>query len=303
MPELEEGEDGTASPPPEEAEDHPEEKPQKSYETILAQQVRQASPELRRPAKGLLLSSMAAGLEIGVGPFMMALILSLTRGVYSHPTVEILEAFAYSIGFVLVMVGRSELFTEHTSLAIQPVLAREASVLALLRLWGLVLLGNLLGAAAFAGFAAHLGPRLGVMTEESLAELAHNLVTHSAGTIFLSAVMAGWMMGLLAWVVTASRETISQIVVVTLITTAIGLAHLHHSVAGTVEVLMGVFIGQASVADFLHFFTWAVLGNAVGGTVFVALVKFGHAGGRQRAWHAAGGVAPPERGLHAPRVW
>lgn len=296
-------EEGAAPVVDEDLADIPDEKPQKPYETILAQQVRQATPELKRPAKGLLLSSIAAGLEIGVGPFMMALILSLTRGVYSHPTVEMMEAFAYSIGFVLVMVGRSELFTEQTSLAIQPVLAREASVVALFRLWGLVLLGNLLGAAAFAGFAAHLGPRLGVMTTEALAELAHNLVRHSATTIFLSAIMAGWLMGLLAWVVTASRETISQIVVVVLITTTVGLAHLHHSVAGTVEVLMGVFIGEASPGDFLHFFTWAVLGNAVGGTVFVALLKFGHAGERQRDGDAASGVPLPERGLRGPRVW
>jgi formate/nitrite transporter FocA (FNT family) len=62
-----------------------------------------------------------------------------------------------------------------------------------------------------------------------------------------------------------------------LITLAIGVAHLHHSIAGSIEVLMGVFVGQgASVADFGRFFALSVLGNAVGGSVFVALLKHGH---------------------------
>ena len=260
-----------------EVEDRPEDKPQKPYETILAQQIIQAKLELNRPARGLLLSSLAAGLEIGVGPFLMAILHTLTQGVYARPAVELLMASAYAVGFILVVVGRSELFTEHTTLAVQPVLAREASVARLMRLWGLVLAGNLVGATLFSAFAAWLGPALGVVEKSSLGELAHNVIKHPSGVLFLSAVMAGWMMGLAAWLATAARETLSQVLLVALITGALGLAHLHHSVAGTVEVLMGVFTGQgASLADFGRFFVLSVLGNAVGGSVFVALLKQGH---------------------------
>jgi formate/nitrite transporter FocA (FNT family) len=262
---------------PEDVQDDPEEKPQKSYETILAQQTRQAKTELSRPAKGLLLSSLAAGLEIGVGPFLMVVLHTLTHGVYARPAVELLVGLGYTVGFILVVVGRSELFTEHTALAVQPVLSREASVLRLMRLWGLVLVGNLVGATLFSAFAAYLGPALGVMERSAIGTLAHNVVKHSSGIMFLSAVMAGWMMGLVAWIATAARETISQVLLVGLITLAIGLAHLHHSVAGSVEVLMGVFIGEgASLADFGRFFVLSVLGNAVGGSVFVALLKHEH---------------------------
>lgn len=261
----------------EDARDEPEQKPQKPYETILAQQIRQAQAELSRPARGLLLSSLAAGLEIGVGPFLMAVLFTLTNGVYARPAVELLVGLGYTVGFILVVVGRSELFTEHTALAVQPVLAREASVVRLMRLWALVLVGNLVGAALFSAFAAYLGPKLGVMEHSAIGELAHNVVKHPSGTMFLSAVMAGWMMGLVAWIATAARETISQVLLVGIITLAIGLAHLHHSIAGSVEVLMGVFAGEgASLADFGRFFLWSVLGNAVGGSVFVALLKQGH---------------------------
>jgi formate/nitrite transporter FocA (FNT family) len=86
------------------------------------------------------------------------------------------------------------------------------------------------------------------------------------------------LMGLLSWLVAAGRDTISQIVLVWLITTAIGFAGLHHVVLGTIEVLAGAFAGQEiGPADFGRFLLWATLGNILGGTIFVALIKYGHA--------------------------
>jgi formate-nitrite transporter family protein len=94
----------------------------------------------------------------------------------------------------------------------------------------------------------------------------------------LSAILAGWLMGLLSWLVAAGRDTISQIVLVWLITTAIGFARLHHAIVGTVEVLAGAFAGQGITAgDFGHFLLFATLGNIAGGVVFVAFLKYGQA--------------------------
>lgn len=259
------------------AEDHPEEEAQKSYGTIQAQQIEQGAEELNRPARGLLLSSFAAGLEIGIGPFLMAVILTLTGDVYPHATTELLMAAAYSVGFIVVVLGRSELFTEHTSLALQSVLARQASVVQLLRLWGLVFVANVVGATIFSAFAAYLGPALGVAEPDAFGEIARRMVDDPAGTIFLGGVMAGWMVGLLAWLITAGRDTTGQILVAGLLTGGIALAHLHHSIAGTVEVLLGVFAGAgATPADFARFLLWSTLGNIAGGSVLVALVKYGH---------------------------
>ena len=85
-------------------------------------------------------------------------------------------------------------------------------------------------------------------------------------------------MGLLSWLVAAGRDTISQIVLVWLITTSIGLAKLHHVIVGTVEVLAGAFAAQGvTAADFGHFLLFATLGNIVGGVVFVAFLKYGQA--------------------------
>ena len=96
------------------------------------------------------------------------------------------------------------------------------------------------------------------------------------GHDFVSGILAGWLMGLLSWLVAAGRDTISQIVIVWLITTAIGLERLHHAVLGTAEVLGGVFASDVTLADFAHFLLWATLGNAIGGPIFVALLKTAH---------------------------
>jgi len=251
--------------------------PQKSYETILEQEIAAGLTELERPAKALLLSGLSAGLDVSLGLLLMAVVHTLTDGVLSKPVSEILVALTYASGFLFVVLGRSELFTEHTTLAVLPVLDRRASLAQLGRLWGLVYVANQVGAAAFAAFLVFLGPRLGIIEPRVFGEIASGLVEHPGWVILLSAVLAGWLMGLLSWLVAASRDTIGQIFIVLLVTTAIGLCHLHHAVVGTAEVLAGVFSGEgATLADFGKFLLWSTLGNMLGGFFFVALIKFGH---------------------------
>ncbi len=123
-----------------------------------------------------------------------------------------------------------------------------------------------------------IGPALGAIEPKAFGEIASSVVTHSWWVILLSAVLAGWMMGLLSWLVAAGRDTISQIFIVWLITAAIGFGHLHHSIVGTVEVLAGLFSGQGiTLLDYGHFIVWTTLGNVIGGVFFVALIKYSHA--------------------------
>jgi formate-nitrite transporter family protein len=257
--------------------DRPREDAQKSYHTVLEQHVQQATEELERPALGLFLSSLSAGLDIGFGPLLMAVIASSMGTVLPRPIVELLMALAYSIGFVLVVIGRSALFTEHTTSAVLPVLAKRAGIEKIFRLWSIVLIGNLIGGTLIAAFIGIIGPRLGVVDAAELGSIAHKLLSHDWWLMLMSAVVAGWIMGLLAWLVVASRETMSQIMVVILTTFVIGSAGLHHSIAGSIEVLMALFAGAGvTLRDYGVFILWAVVGNAIGGVVFVALLKFGH---------------------------
>jgi formate/nitrite transporter FocA (FNT family) len=208
---------------------------------------------------------------------MVAVMTELAEGVLPEPIFELLVANVYAIGFIFVVLGRSELFTEHTALAVLPVLNGRASLGELARLWGLIYSSNLLGAALFALLATQVGPALGVISPETFHEIGQRLIGYNGWTILLSGLLAGWLMGLLSWLVAAGRDTISQIVMVWLVTTAIGFGHFHHAIVGSVEVLAGLFVSQGiNWGDYLHFLFWATIGNSIGGVVFVALIKYSH---------------------------
>lgn len=192
-----------------------------------------------------------------------------------------------------MILGRTDLFTEYTTIAILPVLIGRTSVAALARLWSLVYSANLVGACIFAALTAVLGPALGVIEPQAFGQIAQNMIAHPWWVVLLSALLAGWLMGLLSWLIAAGRDTISQVFFVWLITFAIALAHLHHSITGSVDVLTAVFSGQgASLSDFGHFLLWTTLGNALGGVLFAVLIRYSlvvgaagerdHSRGRQR---------------------
>jgi formate-nitrite transporter family protein len=246
--------------------------PFKSLQTILDQEMQEAELELARPASGLLLSGLLAGLGVG---FSILPIAALTTYSDEAPRwlLEILIANAYAIGFILVILARADLFTEYTTIAILPVLDCRSSVGRLCRLWGLVYLGNLLGAAILAGIGVLIGPALDVTGLEAFGIVARGLVEHPWWVILLSGGLAGWLMGLLSWLVTAGRETTSQILLIWLITGLIGYTHLHHAVTGSAEVLAGVFAtADVSMRGFGHFLVWTTLGNAIGGFLFAWLI-------------------------------
>jgi formate/nitrite transporter FocA (FNT family) len=266
-----------AADPEQLAQDQPLKQPQKSYHTILEQHVAQAQEELERPAVGLLLSSLSAGLDLGFGPLLMAVVLTLSGGAWPHPITAAALATSYAAGFVFVVLGRSALFTEQTTSAVLPVLARRASLTQLARLWSLVLIGNVAGGALFALFLSTLGPHLHIVDRVAFGTIANKLLDVPWWTMWGSAVVAGWLMGLLAWLMAASRDTIGQIVFVSLTTFLIGIAGFHHSIAGTIEVLLALFARAGPTwADYGRFISAAAVGNAVGGALFVAVLKFGH---------------------------
>ena len=251
--------------------------PTKSNREILASTVAAGVNELRRPAGGLFFSGLAGGLEVGFGVVLMAVFATLAPGAAETPTGRLVMGALYSFGFIVVVVGRSELFTEHTSMVVFPVLNGDEGVGTLMRTWGIVYGANVLGTVLFAYGCYLVLPALGSASHEAFAAIGARLLEHSVAVIFGSAVLAGWLMGLVAWLVAAARDTISQVLLVGLVTFAIGFASLHHCIAGSVEALGAVFGGGASVGDYLRFLVTASVGNALGGVLMVAAMRFGHA--------------------------
>ena len=255
----------------------PEQPGKKSPSLILRQEVNEGSEALGLSTSRLLLSAFSAGLDLSLSVLLMGIVAHMFGAGSSEMVQRIVLANAYSLGFIFVILGGSQLFTEQTSLAVIPVLAGEASISRLARLWTLTWAGNIAGVALFAAFLAWFGPRSDLMDQHTMGELSRKLLGHGWAVTLVSAILAGWLMGLLSWVVTASRETVSQIIVVWLVTMVIGLAHLHHSVLGAAEVMVGLFSGVRSMGDLGFVLFWSTLGNIIGGSVFVALLKYGHA--------------------------
>lgn len=253
----------------------------KNVKEILEEQIDTAIREHQRSKLDLFLSAISAGLDIGFSIFLMAVIFSLFSGVVEPAVLHVLLALAYPLGFIFVVIGKSELFTEHTTLAVIPVLNRDASLRSLLVLWVLVYAGNLLGGYLFGYLMSVIPGRMGILENESFELLAFKLTDHSSPIILGSGVLAGWLMGLLSWLITSARETISRIFIIVLITSVIGIGGLHHCIVGSVELFTALLTGDLlQWNDYFRVQGWASLGNIIGGVVFVAFVKFSHAVGK-----------------------
>jgi formate/nitrite transporter FocA (FNT family) len=250
----------------------------KTAKQILDEQIEMALHEHRRPNRDLFLSAISAGLEVGFTVFLMAAVYTKFNSVVSPSVLDVLLALSYPLGFIFVVIGRSELFTEHTTLAVLPVLNREASIKSLLILWLVIYAGNLLGGYLFGSILAIIPERLEAVDPGAFEALALKLTGHPWYIIGGSGILAGWLMGLLSWLVTASKETISKILIITLITAVIGIGGLHHSIVGSIEVFTAALTSRnIGVGEYMHIQVWATIGNIIGGVVFVAFAKFSHA--------------------------
>lgn len=249
-------------------------RPFKTHATIFEQEVREAVEELRRPAHGHLMSGLIAGIGVGFSALLVGVIVTLAPEGFPDVVTRFLIANAYVMGFVIVVMGRTDLFTEYTTIALLPVLTGAAAPSALLRFWGLVYVANLVGGGLMALAIAAVGPGLGVIDIDRMGVLAHELVDPAAWLIVLSAVLAGWLMGFLSWLVVAAREGISQIAFIWVVGGIIGFGHLHHAITGTIEVSIAVLHAQIDPGSLATFLLWTTLGNVLGGVLFALSIRY-----------------------------
>lgn len=248
---------------------------QRDYETILRLQIHEGLGELRRPASGQFLSALACGLHLAIGAFSLFVVASLADEFFNKFITQALMASVYTFGFIFAIISQTELFTEHTTLAVIPVLDGRASFSELAQLWTLVWVGNLIGTTIFAAFGVYAGTLLNVVNPSTFVEVATTFISLPPMGVFAGAILAGWLMGLLAWILTSVGDTISRIVMIFIITFLIGFAHLPHCVAANAEVLAGIFAGaNISILEWARFVAIATLGNIVGGVVFVGLLNY-----------------------------
>jgi formate/nitrite transporter FocA (FNT family) len=247
----------------------------KSHGEILREQLSDAQETYDKSPQSILMSSLTAGLEIGFSYLMICSLFYFLSGKLAEDTIFKMMAFVYPLGFILVVLGQSILFTEQTALLTLPVLNKKRDVLSLLRIWGLVISGNLIGGYLIALLLLWLGPNLHLFDKEVIVKIAMHVLDFDLSVIFVSAILAGWLMGLLSWLLASARDTISRIVMIFLITAVMAFTGLHHSIIGSVEIFSGMLSSSdISLGDYLTFQSTALLGNAFGGAIFVALLKY-----------------------------
>ncbi|HEX6434733.1 MAG TPA: formate/nitrite transporter family protein [Gemmatimonadales bacterium] len=240
-----------------------------------------AEKEIERPAAALLWSSLAAGLVIGFSFLTGAVAAELV----SEPRRLAAAAVAYPIGFIFVIMARSELFTENTLVPVVPFLEHRDRdrLVKLVRIWGLLLLGNMVGAVVF-GWALAKTPMVQPSLRPALDHLALEATSGGFNHVLYGAVFAGWLMALLAWLLGSTRSTGAQITLIWLCTFPISALGFPHSIAGAVEAFYLAAAGQSSwgamVGDFI---VPAVLGNAIGGVLLVALLNYGQVAAEKKA--------------------
>ncbi|MGM0588685.1 MAG: formate/nitrite transporter family protein [Bacteroidota bacterium] len=250
-------------------------KSSKSYSDILSTVIHEGEAMFSLQNKTVILSSIIAGLEIGFSYLLISSLYYTLGG--THPDTMIFKMFSivYPVGFIMVIVGKSALFTEQTSILVLPVLNGQRSVWQLLKVWMDVILGNLIGGLIFVLFISYLAPEMNLFTHQVMAEIGEHVLDYSNHIIFLSAITAGWLMGLLTWLVSSIVNSITRVLIIFMITAIIGFNGFHHSIVGNIEVF-GAFLFSDSISflDYITYLVIALTGNGIGGALVVALFKY-----------------------------
>lgn len=226
---------------------------------------------LGRNSRALALSGLTAGLLMGLSGFGVATLLSELGDSGAAHTVAYL---LYPLGFIAVILGRAQLFTENTLYPVVVLLEDRRGWRAVGRIWSVVLAANLVGCLLFAGLAMETGA-LAPEIQAELTKLGEEVVEASFSTVFFSGVMGGWLVALAAWLVLSADTSFGRMALIIVVTFPIGLAGLAHCIASSAEVLSAVAEGAVTVPDYFAWLVPAVLGNAVGGVVIVTLLNHG----------------------------
>ncbi|WP_252738803.1 formate/nitrite transporter family protein [Colwellia sp. D2M02] len=240
---------------------------------ILQLAIHEGKSQIERPILGLFLSSVAAGMIIGFSVLAVAVMASILGSLDGIN--RVLVALVYPLGFMLCILSRTQLFTEHTATAVYPLLDGRASISGVLKLWSTVILGNLSG-----GFIIAIllnGAESVIHARDGYLLIASHVLAFDSASLFVSAILAGWLMAIGAWTILSTHSTSSQILCIFLATFLIGIGGLHHSIAGSVELFVGYLMSpNINITTIIPVIAVILLGNAIGGSVFVAMLNYGH---------------------------
>lgn len=223
----------------------------------------------------LFLSAMAAGLILGFTAMSIGLVTQLLPADASPTLSRFAMALIYPLGFIICITSGTQLFTEQTATAVYPILDKKRSLKSLMRLLAIVLAGNFIG--TFFSTSLIVMADGVIVASQGMVEVYQHLIHYQPAEVFISAVLAGWLMAQGGWLVLSTPPSSSQLISIYIVTFIIGFGGLHHSIAGSAEIFGGLMLSDnPEFLSSLSFLSFAVLGNFVGGSIFVAILNYSH---------------------------
>jgi formate/nitrite transporter FocA (FNT family) len=238
------------------------------YETIR----REGEEELHRTASALAWSAFAAGPSMGFSFIAEGL---LRSHLPDQPWRPLISSAGYCVGFLIVILGRQQLFTENTLTVVLPLLLRKdlSTLLRMLRLWAVVLTANLVGTFLFALCIGKIS-LFDAHTQRSLAEIGAAHIGASFGTVLLRAIFAGWLIALMVWLLPGAES--ARVSIIIIVTYLVGVSGFNHIIAGSTTMFFLIVTKSTSWGIYItQFFFPTLLGNVIGGLSLVAAL--GHA--------------------------
>jgi formate/nitrite transporter FocA (FNT family) len=236
------------------------------YKAIL----KEGEDELKRSSSALFWSGLAAGMSMSFSLIGEGLLRSFLPNEHWRPAVAKL---GYSVGFLIVVLGRQQLFTENTLTPILPLLQKKKSdvLFNVLRLWTIVLLANLIGALVVALVIARTSV-FELHARSVFLAIGHEALAPAWLTILLRGIFAGWLIALMVWLLPFAES--ARVWVIIIITYIVGLGHFSHIIAGAVEVFSVAAAGEAGWLGVIgHYLIPTLLGNIIGGVTLVAAIN------------------------------
>jgi formate/nitrite transporter FocA (FNT family) len=228
----------------------------------------EGTEELERRSSSIGWSGLAAGLTMGCSMLGQGI---LDARLPDAPWRELVSAFGYSLGFLFVTMGRQQLFTETTLTATLPFLHRTHGIGSVARYWSVVFAANMVGTLLFA-LAASIPGLFAPDAVSAFVNLGEKAAAPGFAFVLLKGVFAGWLIALMVWLLPAAAS--SRFFVIVAVTWLISIAGFSHVIAGSAETAFAAIHGVIGWDDYLvGFVIPAVIGNAIGGVVFVALLN------------------------------
>ncbi len=227
--------------------------------------------EMERPPISLWWSGVAAGLSISFSLLAQAI---LTQHLPDASWRVLVTSLGYSVGFLMVILGRQQLFTESTITAVLPVLKdlNAGNVWRMVRLWAIVLTANLAGTLFASVFVTYF-PTVPAELRDGMLDISRELTEVGWWQMLFRGIASGFLIAAMVWMLPTAEN--AKFAVITLMTWLIAVGGFTHIVAGSMEAWLLVLAGDWALWQMAaQFFVPVLIGNMIGGTALFALISY-----------------------------